>query len=131
MSDIANDSPSESKNVILNVSQDSDAKLEELFKVLSADGKQQSKRMTDGLPLSFCKEPDKAEQQKKTLGPSVQLPLGQYSGRSSGHLRGMSLLADLERYPRSHHSSMDLQSMPLPPGWEIGKTAEGYTYYIK
>lgn len=121
-------SPSEGKNVIVNISADSDAKLEDLFKVLSTEGNQQSRRTMDhGLPASLYKEPDKAEQQKKTLGPSIQIPQGgNFMGRGGHHPRVISLPADLNRYPRD-----DYHSAPLPPGWEMGKTPEGHTYFIK
>lgn len=135
---MATNSPSsEGKNVILKVSENSDAQLEDLFKVLSAEGNNQhAKRSTlDGLPASIYKEPDRAEQQKNTLGPSVQLPThggggGGYmlpSSRSA-HSRVLSLPADLTRYPRDQH---DFHNIPLPPGWEMGKTPDSHPYFIK
>ena len=122
------DSPTGTKYIV-NVSADSESKLEDLFKVLSADGSHQSRRMMDqGLPASLYKEPDRAEQQKKTLGPSIHIPQGggYMTNKGAHHPRVVSLPADLNRYPRD-----DYHSIPLPPGWEIGKTPEGHTYFIK
>ena len=135
MTDIMNTSSPSSesgKNVILKVSENSDAQLEDLFKVLNAgDGSSQNSRRR-GLPSSLYEEPNKDEQPKTNIiGPAVQLPQNPAfgSGRNSSHSRVISLPADLNRYPRG--DQFDYHNIPLPPGWEIGKTAESHTYFIK
>ena len=105
------------KNVIVNVSEDSESKLEDLFNVLTNENTSRKSNFGEGLPSSFHQMPDKSE---KTVGPSIQVPGHPMKG--SGHNRGMSLPVPLP--------SME-QGMPLPPGWEVGKTPEGHHYFIK
>ena len=118
----------DSKSVILNVSEDSDAKLEALFSVVLGPGDTKQSRQ-DGLPASLYKEPDNTEAHKIALGPSIQIPPGPYNVPRGNHGKHLSLPADIGRY--SHSSNLDLHGMPLPPGWEFGKTVQGHTYFIK
>ena len=112
----------ESKNVIVNVSDDSESKLEALFNVLTTE-KTPRKSFAEGLPSSFHQMPDNSE---KIVGPSIQVPpMGQ---KMANHNRGISLPVNLDAYQRN---ALDYQNLPLPPGWEAGKTPEGHSYYIK
>lgn len=114
-------------NVIVNVAEDSESNLEALFNVLTSEGDKSSRKSENksfkGLPPSFHQIPDKSE---KIVGPSVQVP--QIGQQSKGHNRGMSLPVSLESY---HRNSLDHPNVPLPPGWEVGKTPEGHSYFIK
>lgn len=121
-----------SNNVIVNVAEDSESNLEALFNVLtSADNKpspgrkQESKSSFKGMPPSFHQIPDKSE---KIVGPSVQVPQMGQQAKGPVHTRGMSLPVSLESY---HRNSLEHPSVPLPPGWEMGKTPEGHSYFIK
>ena len=122
----------EQKNVILKVSEECESNMEALFNVLTSEnaqnGQSTKKSFGDGLPPSFHRMPEKSE---KTVGPPVQVPhgqLGQSMGLKGPHNRVISLPVELECYPRN---SLDCQNMPLPPGWEVGKTPEGNVYFIK
>lgn len=132
MSDLGTvDSPQDADQRSVQISEDpnSQAALEDLFKVLShgQDKPKSGKPMSDRkLPESFFNA--KAKQPRLQLGPSISVR--QNSGQSSLHLKSYSMPANLEP-GHSRHLSLDTALQELPPGWEEARTPDGLTYYIE
>ena len=130
MSDLAAvDSPQDADQRSVQISEDpnSQAALEDLFKVLSQDKPKSGKPMSDRkLPESFFNA--KATQPRLQLGPSISVRQG--AGPSSHHLKSYSMPANLEP-GHNRHVSLDTALQELPPGWEEARTPDGLPYYIE
>ena len=118
------------KKSFIRCVENSNAHLEALFEVLSGPSPQRSQRQPSELPPSFNEEPKKLDElRNNTLGPSVHVP-GGLAKRDVRHNRIHSLPGELPSVYQRHLGSADFQA-PLPPGWEMAKTPEGHSYYIK
>ena len=112
------------KKSFIRCVEDSNAHLEALFEVLSGPSPQRAQRQPSELPPSFNEEPKKLDElRNNTLGPSVHVPGHLAKGR---HNRIHSLPGELPSVYQRH----DFQT-PLPAGWEMAKTSDGHSYYIK
>ena len=127
MSDVgAVDSPQDDqRSVKISEDPNSQAALEDLFKVLSQDKPKLGKPMSDRkLPESFFN----AKAPRLLLGPSISVRPNAAS--SAHHLKSFSMPANLEP---GHSRPLSLEStlQELPPGWEEARTPDGLTYYIE
>ena len=129
MSDLgAVDSPQDDqRSVQISEDPNSQAALEDLFKVLSQDKPKSGKPMSDRkLPESFFNA--KAPQPRLQLGPSISVRHN--AAPTAHHLKSFSMPANLEP-GHSRHLSLDTALQELPPGWEEARTPDGLPYYIE
>lgn len=131
MSDLGGvDSPQDDqRSVQISEDPNSQAALEDLFKVLSQDKPKSGKPMSDRkLPESFFNAKAQAPQPPRLqLGPSISV---RQNTPSSGHHKSFSMPANLEP-GHTRHFSLDTALQELPPGWEEARTPDGLTYYIE
>lgn len=98
------------KKSVIRVAEDSSTHLEALFEVVYSGSQQAGPgAKKPGLPMSFTREPSKLEK------------------RNNAHLRAASEPA----YPFHQVPRFAAMDTPLPQGWEMAKTPDGLTYYIK
>lgn len=133
MSDLgAVDSPQDDqRSVQISEDPNSQAALEDLFKVLSQDKPKSGKPMSDRkLPDSFFNANAQAPQlqPRLQLGPSISVRQSAVVG--GGHTKSFSMPVNLEP-GHSRHLSLDTALQELPPGWEEARTPDGLAYYIE
>ena len=134
---------------IVHVRGDSDTYLEDLFKVLDDPNKIQNPFKNRDLPSSFFNPPTARSGQHSresskdggSFAPGATasvLPIAHQRSQSSPAQLPHSLSVPQQVQPQhikqaslGDYVDRDDSLTPLPPGWQMAKTADGQRYYLK